>query len=88
MEDKKCKSPLLLPHGRLQKGKICAAILLPMLSRIANPGLFMGIVAPAGYGKNWNCEGSLHLVSCKICLRLLKQPSPGMSLGILHSVGE
>jgi hypothetical protein len=38
--------------------------------------------------QNWNGEDSHQLVSCKICQRLLTQPSPDESLGISHSVGE
>jgi hypothetical protein len=32
--------------------------------------------------QNWNGEDGHQLVSCKICLCLLTQPSPSVSLGI------
>ena len=37
--------------------------------------------------QKWNGEDSLHLVSCIYCLRLLTQPSLGVSLGISPSFG-
>jgi ABC-type dipeptide/oligopeptide/nickel transport system ATPase subunit len=54
---------------------------------MANPGLFVGLVAPAGCGKTGTVKTAIKLVSFTNCLRLLTQPSLGVSLGISPSFG-